>query len=246
MYIFGNWKMYLDNQESVDFAKNLAKEDTKYENIELAVFPSSLSMIGVEEQLRGSAFSVGAQNCTWTPKGAYTGAISALMFKDVGCKYALVGHSERRHIFGETNQDVRKKIEAVLDAGLIPVLCIGETIEDRENGKTEYRLKKQLNKALENLNVAADKIIIAYEPVWAIGTGNPCDPADADAMHRLVKKEIGQYIEGEVPVLYGGSVKADNVVSYLSLEAVNGVLIGGASVKADSFLDIINAVKSIN
>lgn len=243
MYIFGNWKMYLNYDESVSLAKELAKGLKRDKRIELGVFPSTLALMEVKKQLSKIA-DIGAQNCVWTPKGAYTGAISAQIFKQAGCRYVLVGHSERRHIFNETNEATRKKMEAALEAGLVPVLCVGETKEDREEDKVQYRLKKQLDRALSGLNLKGGEIIIAYEPVWAIGTGNPCHPTDADDIHSWIKTEVKQYIQGEARVLYGGSVNADNVVSYVSLDTVDGVLVGGASSKFDSFMSIINAVKS--
>lgn len=235
--------MYLNSDESVVFAEELKKASLKDKNIEMAVFPTALAMLGVQKVLKKSKFHFGAQNCAWTPKGAYTGAISALMFKEAGCKYTLVGHSERRHVFGESNEDVRKKLEAVLDAGLIPVLCIGETKEDKEAGKTSYRLKKQLMEALQGLSVNGGRIIIAYEPVWAIGTNNPCNPADADDIHGFIKLELKKYIKENVVVLYGGSVSAENVASYTKLETVDGVLVGGASVKISTFKPLFEAVK---
>lgn len=242
-YIFGNWKMYLNHEESVAFAEKLKKEKLKDKNIEIAVFPTALAMLGVEKVLKKSGVSFGAQNCAWVPKGAYTGAISALMFKEAGCKYALVGHSERRHVFGESNDDVRKKLEAVIDIGLIPVLCIGETKEDKDNNKTSYRLERQLMDALQGLSVKGDEIIVAYEPVWAIGTNNPCLPADADDIHGFIKQELKKYIKEDVAVLYGGSVTADNVASYTKLETIDGVLVGGASVKKDTFMPLVKAVR---
>ena len=243
-YIFGNWKMYLNCDESISFAESLKKENLKDKNTEIAFFPTALAMILVQNVLKKSGVHFGMQDCSWAPKGAYTGAISALMFKEAGCKYALVGHSERRRIFGESNADVRKKLDAVLDAGLIPVLCIGETKEDKDGNRTKYCLKKQLREGLEGLDASSDKIIIAYEPVWAIGTNNPCLPADADDVHGFIKQEVKKYLKGEAAVLYGGSVNADNAASYTKLETVDGVLAGGASVKIDKFMPLVKAVRN--
>lgn len=245
-HIFANWKMYLDFDESVSLAQGLAKENFDTNKVNLAVFPSSLALKQVMTEFAGSSFAVGPQNISWTPKGAYTGAVSALMYKDIGCRYALVGHSERRYIFGESNDDVRKKLEACLDADLIPVLCIGETEQDKKDGKTQYRLKKQLMKALEGLDLGGKELIVAYEPVWAIGTGNPCNPVDADDIQGWLKQELKQYTEAEAPVLYGGSVDAENVVSYVSLETVDGVLVGGASSKLEGFVELIRNVENHN
>ena len=241
-YVFGNWKMYLNYEESVNLAAALAKEIKKIKGLEMAVFPTALAMVAVKNKLSKAA-EIGAQNCAWTPKGAYTGAISAQIYKAAGCRYALVGHSERRHIFGESHDATRKKLAAALEAGLIPVLCVGETKEDRTENKVQYRLKKQLATALSGLNLKGEDIIIAYEPVWAIGTGNPCQPSDADDVHGWIKMEIKQYIKGEISVLDGGSVNAENVVSYVSLDTVDGVLVGAASAKFDSFVELIRAVE---
>lgn len=245
MKIFGNWKMYLNHKESVVLANTLANTDLAGKDLELAVFPSALSLVEVKESLKNTNISIGTQNCAWAPQGAYTGAVSALMYKEAGCEYSLVGHSERRHVFGESDEDVRKKLEAILDAGLTAVLCVGETKEDRAEDKVQYRLKKQLMKALEGLEIPEGKLIVAYEPVWAIGTGDPCKSADANDIHNWIKEELKQYLEAGVPVLYGGSVNPENVVDYVTLDAVDGVLVGGASVKIDSFKSLVEAVKSL-
>ncbi len=244
-YVFGNWKMYLDFDESNLLINGLLNESFDSDKVSLAVFPSTLALREVSLAANGSDIAVGAQNVSWTPKGAYTGAVSAHMFKDVGCEYALVGHSERRHVFGETDNDVRKKIEACFDTGLIPVVCIGETKEEKEEGKRDYRLKKQLMKAFEGLELGGNKLMVAYEPVWAIGTGDPCNPADADSIHGWIKEEMKQYFDKDVPVLYGGSVKDENVVSYVSLDTVDGVLVGGASSGLDTFVSLIRKVEGI-
>lgn len=235
--------MYLDFEESVILAQALAEGNFDKQKNELAVFPTTLAMREVVMCLNGSGIVVGAQDVAWAPKGAYTGAVSAHMFKAVGCKYALVGHSERRHVFGESDEDVRKKIEACVDAGLIPVVCVGETQEDLDENKREYRLKKQLMKAFDGLQLDGGGVMVAYEPVWAIGTGKPCSPDEADSVQGWIKMELKQYLTREVPVLYGGSVNAENVVSYVARDVIDGVLVGGASAKLDSFVKLIKAVE---
>ena len=239
--------MYLDYNESITLAESLALERFGKEN-KIAVFPTSLVLKNIQGVLSDTGIVVGAQNVAWTPKGAYTGAVSAQMFKDVECTYALVGHSERRYVFGESDDDVRKKIEACLDAGLIPVVCIGETKEDKDEDKRDYRLKKQLMKAFEGLDLNNKEVIIAYEPVWAIskaGVGEPCTPADADDVQGWIKNELKQYTDNVVPVLYGGSVNQDNVVSYLSQPMIDGVLVGNASAKLESFVSLIKEAESL-
>lgn len=243
-YVFGNWKMYLDFDESNILANALLQEKFDSEKVNLAIFPTALALREVFMAMEGSVFSVGAQNVSWVPKGGYTGAISAQMFQEVGCDYALVGHSERRHIFGETDEDVKKKLQACLEVGLTPVLCIGETKEEKNAGERNNVLKTQLA-VLADLNLEDREIIIAYEPVWAIGTGDACDPIEAEEVHHWIKEEIKQYFSQEIPLLYGGSVKAENVVSYVSLPDVDGVLVGGASSKLETFVPLIKKVEEI-
>lgn len=246
-YIFANWKMYLDYNESIALAESLALE--RFGNVnKIAVFPTSLALKNIQGVLSDTGIVVGVQNVAWNPKGAYTGEISAQMFKDVECVYALVGHSERRYVFGEDDDDVRKKIEACLDSGLVPVICIGETREDKDENKRDYRLKKQLMKAFEGLDLNNKEVIIAYEPVWAIskaGVGEPCTPADADDVQGWIKNELKQYTDNVVPVLYGGSVNQDNVVSYLSQPMIDGVLVGNASAKFESFVSLIKKAETL-
>ncbi|KKQ27718.1 MAG: Triosephosphate isomerase [Candidatus Magasanikbacteria bacterium GW2011_GWC2_37_14] len=243
-YLFGNWKMYLDYNESINLSKQLAEVNLPSKN-KIVVFPSNLAFKAVQENLASTQIATGPQNVAWVPKGGYTGEVSAHMFKDLGATYALIGHSERRHVFGETDDEVRKKVEACLDAGLIPVVCIGETKEELSEGKREYRLKKQIMKVFENLDLSGKEIIVAYEPVWAIGTGTPCLPADADDIHGWVKNELKQYTNQEIPVLYGASVNAENVLSFLSLSTIDGILAGGASVKFNDWQEIVKKAEEI-
>lgn len=246
-YIFANWKMYLNYQESVDLAEKLAAEEFSGNN-KIAIFPTNLALKNVEGVLSDSVIAVGAQNVSWAPKGAYTGAVSALMFKEAGCKYALVGHSERRYVFGENNEAVRKKIEACLDVGLTPVVCVGETAEDKQENKREYRLKRQLMEAFQNLDLHGQEIIVAYEPVWAIskaGVGEACSPEEADDVIGFIKLELKQYLDQTVPVIYGGSANAENVVSLLSQEMIDGVLPGNASTKFETFVPMIRAAEKL-
>jgi len=246
-YLFGNWKMYLDYNESINLAKQLAEANFSSKN-KIAVFPSNLAFKVVQENLASTQIVTGPQNVAWVPKGAYTGEVSAQMFKDLGATYALLGHSERRHVFGETDDEVRKKVEACFDAGLIPVVCIGETKEDRQENKREYRLKKQIMKIFENLDLTGKEIIVAYEPVWAIskaGVGEPCSPAEADDVQGWIKNELKQYTDKIISVIYGGSADAKNVVSYLSQPMIDGVLAGNASRKLETFLPLIEVAETI-
>lgn len=244
-YIFGNWKMYLNLKDSVDLAEKLGQQEFDFNKINLGVFSTALAFAEVQKKLPED-IKIGAQNVSWTPQGAYTGAISAWLFEEAGAKYALVGHSERRYIFGETNDIIRKKVEGCLEVGLVPVLCVGETAEDKAENKREYRLKKQLMKVFEDLDLVGKKIMIAYEPVWAIskgGQGEACLPADADDVMGWIKSELKQYTDQGISVLYGGSVDAGNVVSYVSLDTCDGVLVGSASTKEEEFINLIKEVE---
>jgi triosephosphate isomerase (TIM) len=242
-YIFANWKMYLSVESSVALSKDLATMKIG-NNAKIAVFPSSLSFREVATELGGSGISVGAQSVYQTDVGAYTGVISALMFREAGAEYALVGHSERRHVFGETEADVRAQLEACVRVGIVPVLCIGETLEDRENDASTDRLKYQLEEALSGWEEFPE-MIIAYEPVWAIagsGLGEPCDPSLAVERHIFIEDELKCYTDRDIPILYGGSVNEGNVVSYMESDHIDGVLVGSASTKISSFSTIIDSI----
>ncbi|PIT88212.1 MAG: triose-phosphate isomerase [Candidatus Magasanikbacteria bacterium CG10_big_fil_rev_8_21_14_0_10_36_32] len=249
IYIFANWKMYLDYDESNIFANrfsNVVKEISK--EINVVVFPEALSLYTVGQVLGDVGVGVGAQNVYWLDKGGYTGEISAKMYKDAGCKYSLVGHSERRHIFNETNQEVRKKLEAILSKKMIPVLCVGETAKERKTGKADKIIEIQLRSALSGLTLNAKKeIIIAYEPVWAIGTGQACDADEAERMHALIAKIVKKMaIKANFKILYGGSVDSGNVSAYLIKKTINGVLVGGASAKFESWYKILKTAEKLN
>lgn len=240
-YLFANWKMYLDLKESVQLAEDFVK--IKYpKDSEVAVFPTALAFEEVVKVLDGKAAS-GAQNIYWAEKGGYTGEVSAEMYKALGAKYVLIGHAERRHIFHETNSDVRQKIEAVLELGMTPVLCVGETGKERDESQTETVLETQLRAAFMDLSFKKDlDIIIAYEPVWAIGTGKSCEPAEAMRVAKLIKNWTKGLLGREPVVLYGGSVRSNNVKQYV-VNDFSGILVGGASAKIDSWRELIEELK---
>lgn len=243
--LFANWKMYLNVEQSEQLARDLCSWQIP-SGVDITIFPNTLAYKSVKDILIESEIKIGTQNVAWAPQGAYTGATSALMFKEEGATYALVGHSERRYIFGESDDDIRKKIEACLQAGIVPVLCIGETAEDQQNNKRQYRLKKQLMKALEGLSVPDNKLIIAYEPVWAIsatGVGRACLPADVEDVAGWIQMEIAQYGLKNVPILYGGSVNKDSVSSFVTLPSISGVLVGMASTNIDSLRAMVTAIQ---
>lgn len=242
-YIFANWKMYLSPLESQALATELKTKLQASAGACLAVFPSALALPEVEQVLRGSATSVGAQNVYPAPKGGYTGEVSAAMFAEVGCRYALVGHSERRKVFHETNEEVREKLAAVLAAGMTPVLCVGETAAERDAGQTKTVVEAQLRSALVQLSWPASiDLIIAYEPIWAISRngGSGCDPAEAEKMANMMSGLAMELIPGILPaVLYGASVEPHNVAAYLAQPHVCGVLVGAASTTFVRWQDII-------
>lgn len=241
IHLFANWKMYLDYDESNILANAFANEFKKRpKEIELAVFPNALSLYPVAQVLADVGIGVGGQNAYWVDKGGYTGEISLQMFKNAGCNYQLIGHSERRHVFHETNHDVRQKMEAALTVGLTPVVCVGETIEERRANKADEVVEIQLRAVFDNLAVGKNQeIFIAYEPVWAIGTGEACDAAEAERMHGKIQEIAAALLPGaSLKILYGGSVRGDNVNQYLSKNNTDGVLIGNASAKMESFKEI--------
>lgn len=248
IYLFSNWKMYLGLKASVDLAKNIKAEFAKLPTeIEMAVFPSALAFAKVTEELVGSDVAVGPQNMYWVPEGGYTGEDSAEMFALAGAEYALVGHSERRHQFHETNHEVRQKIEAALLVGLTPVVCVGETGKEREEGQTTEVVEAQLRAAFQSLVWPSGRpLLVAYEPVWAISRGldkpdNHCSPAEAGKMHALIEKIVQELVGIRPEVLYGGSVRPETILEYLATPHVSGVLVGAASTKFSSWLEIANA-----
>ncbi len=245
IYLFANWKMYLDYDESNILANAIADQKKSIpKSVKMAIFPSALALYPVGQVLQDVGISVGAQNTQWMAKGAFTGEVSAEMYKLAGCEYALVGHSERRHLFGETSVEVRQKIEAILAAGLTPVICVGETKEERKNNKTKEVVEAQIKTALQNLDWPKDReLIVAYEPVWAIGTGDNCDPAEAQRMHEEINKQVVA-LTGVTPViLYGGSVKPENIAEYLKTPSINGVLVGGASASLESWMKMAGSAR---
>ena len=227
MLIAGNWKMYKGPAETAEFCIELKRALDDLEAVEVAVCPPFPSLAVAVQILAGTDIAVAAQNVHWEAEGAFTGEVSAAMLRELGVYGAIVGHSERRELFGETDEGVGKRTRAALDAGLSVIACVGETEEEREAGETEDVLRRQLA-VLE----AEDNLVIAYEPVWAIGTGKTATPEIAQEAHEFIKGLL------DVPVLYGGSVKPENAEELLSLPAVDGALVGGASLDVDSFASI--------
>lgn len=243
--IAGNWKMNKGPHAARDFAREFTARYAPADARSVILIPPAVSLSAVADAL-GSRRDVllGVQNIYWEKEGAFTGETSAQMAKDAGASFALIGHSERRHVFGETDEDVRKKVTAALHAGLTPIICVGETLDERKAGRLEAVITRQLSAAVEGFT--ADQVfafLVAYEPVWAIGTGVTATPADATEAHGVLRRLlIGQLGEtaAHVPILYGGSVKVDNAGQLLAAEDVNGLLIGGASLDPEGFATIVS------
>ncbi|MEX1138461.1 MAG: triose-phosphate isomerase [Bacteroidota bacterium] len=247
--IAGNWKMNKDADESVELLTQLiTRSNDVPQNVKVIVCPPFTTMAIAQRMLSGSPFALGAQNMSQEDDGAFTGEISAKMLKSVGCSYVIVGHSERRLFHGETNELINKKAKKALASGLIPIICVGETLDEREKGVTEQVISVQVKGVLKEISEAdVAKSIIAYEPVWAIGTGKNATPQQAVEVHRFIRKLIGQMyswpIAEKVVIQYGGSVKPDNATALLSQSDIDGALVGGACLKADSFMQIALAGK---
>ncbi len=244
--IAGNWKMHLGPHDTRRFFKEFDASVLEMGH-ELILFPSTASLgaafLAREEAVKG--IGLGVQNIYWEDAGAFTGETSAPIAANAGAEFALVGHSERRHVFGETDEETAKKVAAARRHGLVPVLCVGETLEERRAGRVDEVVLRQLDAALPELDVEGSRFLVAYEPVWAIGTGETATPADASAAHatlgRRLTKALGAGRADRVPILYGGSVKPDNAEELMAAEHVDGVLVGGASLKPESFAAIVRA-----
>jgi triosephosphate isomerase (TIM) len=241
--IAGNWKMYKTPKESVEFVRSLIENIKNYEDRDALVCPPFTSLSAVSEILsKDKSIRLGAQNVHFEDDGAFTGEISTKMLADTGVEYVICGHSERRNIFGENNETVNKKVKKTADAGMKPILCIGEKIEERERGKTFDVINAQLRESLEGFE-RSELLVIAYEPVWAIGTGKTATPEQAEEVHRyirgLLEKFFNKNISEEIKILYGGSVKPENIDHIMKQEDIDGVLVGGASLKVDSFCRIV-------
>jgi len=241
-YIAGNWKMHKTRAESAELAQALVKElkDGKHTYL---VAPSFTSIETVAAIVKGSNIRLGAQDCASEEQGAHTGEVSVLQLKDLGVQSIILGHSERRHIYKEDDALINKKVKLALKHGFEVILCIGELLEEREAGKAEQVCETQTVKGLEGVSAAElAKIVIAYEPVWAIGTGKTATPDDAEAVHAFVRKVIarlyGEDAAGKILIQYGGSVKPENVAQLMSMEDIDGALVGGASLKTESFVPI--------
>ncbi len=247
-FIAGNWKMNTDSHSSVALAKAIVSGSQQLagERAKVLLCPPFVYIPAVVNAVSASRVAVGAQDMYFEQKGAFTGEISAAMLKDIGCIYVLCGHSERRHVIGEPDELVNKKVSAAISGGLLPILCVGELVEERKANKTAEVVTRQIKKGLAGLGEAKmAAVTIAYEPVWAIGTGLTATPEQAQEVHALIRELLAEMYDKDlaenIHILYGGSVKPDNAGELMRQKDIDGLLVGGASLKADDFLEIIRA-----
>ena len=242
--IAGNWKMNTVVKDAKALVQELKPLVSDVTNVEVVVCPPFVSLTSVAEVIKGSNIGLGAQNLFWEKSGAFTAEVSAPMLKSTECTYVIIGHSERRAYFHETDETVNKRIFAALDEGLKPIVCVGETLGERESGQTFDVIKRQITAGLANLSTEHMKtVVIAYEPVWAIGTGKTATPEQAQEVHAFIRKLLaemfGDTTAEETRIQYGGSVKPNNITALMSQADIDGALVGGASLKADSFAQIV-------
>lgn len=249
--IIANWKMNLLPDEAAELALNLKKNVTgpAAKNLEIILCPSFESLYQVSQSLEGGALSLGAQDVFWQQHGAFTGEVSIRSLQQLGCRYVIVGHSERRKYLNEDNETINRKVHAVLDAGLIPIVCVGEAIEERREHHQDLTVMTQVMEGLNGLSLAADgQIIIAYEPVWVIGTGQAIEPPEAERMSKVIRQALIDVlpldqVKNQCRIIYGGSVNEENIHEFLDFKLIDGVLVGNASLKLEEFNSLIKAAQ---
>lgn len=244
--IVANWKMNKTISEALQFVADCRTllKDIPVNNVDIILSPSFTAIKAVADAVSGAKIYVAAQNLHWEEKGAFTGELSAPMLIDCGCKYVIIGHSERRNLFGETDEGINKKIRCAIHTGLSPIFCVGESLQQREEEETFRVIREQVEKGLDGLSEeAVNKLLIAYEPVWAIGTGKNATAEQAEEVHgfirSLLRESYGRSVSETVRILYGGSVTPDNICGLIKEHDIDGALVGGASLKADSFVKIV-------
>lgn len=247
--IVANWKMNLSLAETLSLVKEFKKKFAGFSEGEVVVCPSALFLTEVAAILKGSPVKMGAQNVSWESKGAYTGEVSANTLKEVGCRYVILGHSERRKFLFENYEMIHKKVRAVLEIeNLIPIVCIGESREEKESDRRDFVLVEQLQQALSGIDIFGEqRVIVAYEPIWAIGTGTAIKPVEAEYAHKIIKLALNdmfgmRVVSKNFNVIYGGSISSKNVKSFSNLENMDGLLVGGASLKADEFYKVAKSI----
>jgi triosephosphate isomerase len=242
--IAGNWKMYKTTIEAGDLAARLVALVAGVLDRDIVLAPPFTALSTVAAVMKGTNMALSAQNMFWEDKGAFTGEISAEMLLDLGCKYVIIGHSERRQFFGETDETVNKKVRQALNKGLLPIICVGELLKEREAGSANEVIDRQVTGALKDVNAAEmHKIVIAYEPVWAIGTGKTATPEQANEIHSFIRKKVevayGGTVADSLRIQYGGSVTPENVSTLMAMPDIDGALVGGASLKPESFAALV-------
>jgi triosephosphate isomerase len=249
-FFCGNWKLNGSIAESLTLATDVRNGVATWRDVDVAVAPSFTALYAVAKRLEEGPVALAAQDCFWEGKGAFTGEVSPAQLVDAGCRYVILGHSERRQLFGELDAAVNLKSRAALGAGLSPIICVGETLAERDAGETLGRIQAQVDAALADMTEAdLEKVVIAYEPVWAIGTGRNATPAQAQEVHAFIRARIAARSAAVAPrlrILYGGSMKPDNVGALMAQEDVDGGLVGGASLVAESFIRLVQAGRKSN
>ncbi len=243
--VAGNWKMNKNASEAAVLINGIKQELEGFDKVEVVVCPPFTALKDAAAACAGSNIRLGAQNVHWESSGAFTGEVSAAMLKELGVEYVIIGHSERRQYFGESDVTVNQRTKAALSAGLIPIVCVGETLEERDAGRMEAVVVAQTKAGLADLGSAIKQVVIAYEPVWAIGTGRTATPTQAQEVHALIRRTLveiaGADVATTIRIQYGGSMKPDNAKELLGQPDIDGGLIGGAALKADSFAAIVKA-----
>jgi len=243
-FIAGNWKMNKTVAEACDLVRELKAAIAGIEQVEVAIAPPFTALYAVRRELQDSAIHLAAQNFFWEEKGAYTGEVSPAMLKEVGCRYVIIGHSERRQLFGETDETVNRRIKAARGHGLKPIFCVGETLREREEGQTFPVIERQVEGGLKGIGEEGAKdLVVAYEPIWAIGTGKTATPQQAEEVHRFIRERIeriySRQISEGIRIQYGGSVTPENIKGLMDQGDIDGALVGGASLRSETFSRIV-------
>ena len=243
--IAGNWKLYKTTKEAVELITDLIPAVKQNQDVEIVVAPVFTVLAGIKQAIAGTNIMLAGQDCFWEEEGAFTGEVSPKMLLDAGCTHVIIGHSERRQFFGETDETVNKKLKAAMKAGLTVLFCIGETLSERESGNTFAVLKKQVAGGLAGISMdQLGRVIIAYEPVWAIGTGKTATDNQAQEAHTFIRRVVAESYDraagDKIRILYGGSVKPENIRGLMAQPDIDGALVGGASLKAESFSALVN------
>jgi len=246
--IIANWKMSLGHEQALDLADELLKQNQPSDQVEVVICPSFISLADIVKKMSQTGIKIGAQDCFWHDEGAFTGEISPLNLKEIGCSYVIIGHSERRGYLNETDAMINQKVKAVLESNLIPIVCVGETLDQRQSSNKDFIIMDQVEKAVAGAAISANnQLVIAYEPVWVIGSGQAVEPREAEHTIQVIRQALLDHysldiINQRIHLIYGGSVNAANIRDFISQPTIEGALVGGASLEADSFWQIVKAL----